>query len=242
MQALKESGFEDNTLVMFLSDNGIAVPFAKCNVYLASTLTPWIVRWPGRVKGKTADRKHFISGIDFLPTILQATGIKGPKKMDGTSFTALLDGKSQSGRDMVFTQIDSKAGGASVPMRCVQNGKYGYIFNAFSDGTYWYRNNNEGMSMKAMNESAKTNEYIAGRVKMFRYRVLEEFYDMEKDPDCLLNLIDDDKYKKPLDKLRGQLSTWMKRTADPVLPAFEKRYDEKARKAALEAVYGRPKG
>ncbi len=241
MQALCESGFEDNTLVMFLSDNGIAVPFAKCNVYLASTLTPWIVRWPGRVKGKTADRKHFISGVDFLPTILEATQVKGPKKLDGVSFVPLLDGKSQAGRKMVFTQIDNKAGGASVPMRCVQNGKYGYIFNAFSDGTYWYKNNNEGMSMKAMNESAKTDEYIAGRVKMFRYRVLEEFYDMEKDPDCLVNLIDDDKYKKPLDKLRGQLSAWMKRTGDPVLPAFEKRYDETARKAALEAVYGRPK-
>lgn len=39
MQALKESGFDDNTLVMFLSDNGIAIPFAKCNAYLASTLT-----------------------------------------------------------------------------------------------------------------------------------------------------------------------------------------------------------
>jgi len=46
MQALKDLGFEENTLVMFLSDNGIAIPFAKCNAYLASTRTPWIVRWP----------------------------------------------------------------------------------------------------------------------------------------------------------------------------------------------------
>ena len=50
MQALDESGFRDHTLVVFLSDNGIAIPFAKCNVYLASTRTPWIVRWPGVVK------------------------------------------------------------------------------------------------------------------------------------------------------------------------------------------------
>jgi N-sulfoglucosamine sulfohydrolase len=142
---------------------------------------------------------------------------------------------------MVFTQIDNKAGGASVPMRCVQNGKYGYIFNAFSDGTYWYKNNNEGMSMKAMNKAAKTDEYIAQRVKMFRYRVLEEFYDMEKDPDCLVNLIDEPKHKRSLNDLRSELAAWMKRTGDPVLPAFEKRYDETARKAALEAVYGRPK-
>lgn len=238
MQALKESGYEDNTLVMFLSDNGIAVPFAKCNAYLASTLTPWIVRWPGRVKPGAADRRHFISGVDFLPTILEVTGVKGPEKLDGVSFARLLEGKSQAGREMVFTQIDSKAGGASVPMRCVQDAKYGYIFNAWSDGSYRYRNNNEGMSMAAMNRAAAKDEKIAQRVKMFRYRVLEEFYDMEKDPDCLVNLIDSRKHKKALDKLRGELAGWMKQSGDPVLPAFEKRYDETARKAALEAVYG----
>ena len=241
MQALKESGYEDNTLVMFLSDNGIAVPFAKCNVYLASTLTPWIVRWPGKVKPNTADRTHFISGVDFLPTILEATGVKGLGKLDGVSFVPLLEGKSQAGRDMVFTQIDSKAGGAAIPMRCVQDGKYGYIFNAWSDGAYWYRNSNEGMSMKAMNVAAKTDKRIAERVKMFRYRVLEELYDMERDPDCLVNLIDNPAYKKACDRLCGEMAAWMKRTSDPLLAAFENRYDETARKAALEAVYGSPK-
>ncbi|MHC4626938.1 MAG: sulfatase-like hydrolase/transferase, partial [Planctomycetota bacterium] len=72
IQALKESGFENNTLVMFLSDNGIAIPFAKCNAYLASTRTPWIVRWPAVTKQSAVDRTHFISGIDFFPTVLEA--------------------------------------------------------------------------------------------------------------------------------------------------------------------------
>jgi len=238
MQALKESGYEDNTLVMFLSDNGIAVPFAKCNVYLASTLTPWIVRWPGKVKPNTTDGTHFISGIDFLPTILEAAGVKGPEKLDGVSFLPLLEGKPQAGRNMVFTQIDSKASGGAVPMRCVQDGKYGYIFNAWSDGSYVYRNNNEGMCMKAMNVAAKTDKEIAERVKMFRYRTLEELYDMENDPDCLVNLVDNPEQKKTLERLCGEMAAWMKRTGDPLLPAFEKRHDDAARKAALGAVYG----
>jgi N-sulfoglucosamine sulfohydrolase len=241
MQALKESGYEDHTLVMFLSDNGIAVPFAKCNVYLASTLTPWIVRWPGIVKPNSIDHTHFISGIDFLPTIVEAAGIKGPEKLDGLSFLPLLEGKTQAGREMVFTQIDSKAGGASVPMRCVQNGKYGYIFNAWSDGSYWYRNNNEGLSMRAMNAAAKTNKEIAERVKMFRYRILEELYDLEKDPDCLVNLLGKPEHRKTVERLSGEMESWMKRTNDPLLPAFIKRYHQKARKTAMEAVYGPPK-
>jgi len=40
LKALEESGFSDNTLVMFISDNGLAVPFAKANCYLNSTKTP----------------------------------------------------------------------------------------------------------------------------------------------------------------------------------------------------------
>jgi N-sulfoglucosamine sulfohydrolase len=44
MQALEESGYKENTLVIFMSDNGIAVPFAKCDNYHASNRTPWIVR------------------------------------------------------------------------------------------------------------------------------------------------------------------------------------------------------
>jgi N-sulfoglucosamine sulfohydrolase len=102
MQALKESGFARNTLVMFLSDNGIAIPFAKCNAYLASTRTPWIVRWPG-VAGKNAvEKEHFISGIDFFPTVLEAAGLPVPKGLDGSSFMPLLKGKKQPDRDKVY--------------------------------------------------------------------------------------------------------------------------------------------
>ncbi len=40
MQALDESGMADDTLVIFISDNGIAVPFAKCNAWFHSSRTP----------------------------------------------------------------------------------------------------------------------------------------------------------------------------------------------------------
>jgi len=46
MRALRESGNAKNTLVMFLSDNGMALPFSKTNCYLHSTRTPWIASWP----------------------------------------------------------------------------------------------------------------------------------------------------------------------------------------------------
>ncbi|MHC4642955.1 MAG: sulfatase family protein [Planctomycetota bacterium] len=238
MQALKESGFDKNTLVMFLSDNGIAIPFAKCNAYLASTRTPWIVRWPNAVKEGTVDKRHFISGIDFFPTVLEAAGLPVPKDLDGFSFLPLLKGRKQSGREKVFTQIDMKAGGDAVPMRYVQDKRFGYIFNPWADGKFWYRNNNEGLTMKAMVEAAQTDPYIAQRVKMFRYRAAEEFYDLKNDPDCLNNLVGKAGFDTELKKMHTQLHNWMKLTGDPLLPAFENRNSPEKLRSALIEIYG----
>lgn len=241
MQALEESGMAEHTIVMFLADNGIAIPFAKCNTYLASTRTPWIVRWPKVVEANSENKLDFISGIDFLPTVLEAANIPLPSQLDGRSFIPLLKGQAQEGRKRVFTQIDSKAGNAATPMRCIQNGKYGYVFNAWSDGQYWYRNNNEGIVMKAMQEAAKEDPDIKARIKLFRYRELEELFDLEKDPDCLTNLIHNPEYEEIKLKLSIKLYDWMQKTNDPLLPAFRNRHHEQKRKAALEKVYGPPK-
>jgi N-sulfoglucosamine sulfohydrolase len=238
MQALRESGFDNNTLVMFLSDNGIAIPFAKCNAYLASTRTPWIVRWPGVTRQGAVDKTHFISGIDFFPTVLEAVGLPTPKGLDGMSFLPLLKGGEQSGRDKVFTQIDMKAGGDAVPMRCVQDKRFGYIFSPWADGEFWYRNNNEGLTMKAMVEAAAARPDVAERVRMFRYRAAEELYDLKKDHDCLENLAGKPAFENELRKRQNELGDWMKRTGDPLLAAFENRNSPEKLKSALTDIYG----
>ena len=98
MRALRESGQAENTLTMFLSDNGMALPFSKTNCYLHSTRTPWIVIWPGKIEPGTVDNRHFISGIDFMPTALDAAGVPQPEGMDGFSFLPILLGQQQAGQ------------------------------------------------------------------------------------------------------------------------------------------------
>lgn len=241
MQALEESGFAKNTLVVFMTDNGIAIPFAKCNTWFHATKTPFLFRLPGVIKEGIRDNSHFVSAVDLLPTFLDLTGVKGPEKLDGKSLLSILKGGTESGRDHTFTQIDKKAGGAPVPMRAVQNSKYGYIYNPFSDGKLMYRNNNEGMTMDAMNKAAKTDEFIASRVKMFRYRVPEEFYDLEKDPDCIHNLIDKPELQSVIKTMRQKLETWMVETNDPMLEAFRNRDNREKVDAVIEATYGKSK-
>ena len=69
---------------------------------------------------------------------------------------------------------------------------------------------------------------VAARVKLFQYRVLEEFYDFKNNPDALHNLIDDPIYKQEIQNMRETLLEWMRKTGDPALEAFENRTSPQA--------------
>lgn len=221
LQALDESGLADSTLVIFLSDNGISMPFAKSNCYLTSSHTPCIVRWPGKVAAGSTDEANFVSGVDFMPTILEAVGVPAPAKMDGRTFLPLLTGGTQADRDHVFTSYNDTSVRDSFPMRCVQTARFGYIFNGWSDGTKEYRAESmTGITFNAMSAAAATNPAVAQRVEFFLHRVPEELYDLQKDPNALHNLIGDPKYETEVRELRNRLAEWMKRVNDPLLSGF----------------------
>lgn len=224
LQALEEAGLADQTLVMFMSDNGMALPFAKTNCYRASTRTPWIVRWPGKVKPGTVDSRHMISGIDLMPTLLAALRLPPVEGMDGRSLLPVLEGRNQEDRDRVFTVFHATAGKGDYPMRSVQDHRFGYIFNAWADGKTEFRNESQsGLTMKAMSAAARTDEAVAARVKHFLYRAEEEFYDYETDPCALKNLIDDPRHRSRIEAFRKELHQWMLAVKDPLLAKYETR-------------------
>ena len=92
LQALENSGEADKTVVMFMSDHGMPLPFAKTQLYHHSTHTPWMVRWPGITQPGSVDKQHMISAVDFLPTVLDITGGKHPKRLDGRARGDALEG------------------------------------------------------------------------------------------------------------------------------------------------------
>lgn len=222
LRALKESGQEENTLVMFLSDNGMAFPFAKTNCYLTSTKTPWIVRWPGKIKPGVVDEEHFISGIDFMPTILETVGLPKADGLDGRSFLDLLLGQTQANRSRVFTVFNQTAAKKDYPMRSVQNKRFGYIYNDWSDQENVFINESQsGLTFKAMQQAAEHDEVISKRVSFFQYRVKEELYDFEKDPDALVNLIAEPEYSHVVNDSRKELLQAMSSTNDPITSSFQ---------------------
>jgi N-sulfoglucosamine sulfohydrolase len=235
LKALDESGDRDHTFILFLSDHGMPFPFAKTAVYHHSTRTPLIVCQPGAVKPNSIDARHMVSAVDFLPTILDAAGIKHPDGIDGRSFYPLLGGARQEGRDMIFKDYNECAGRVRQPMRSVQTRKYCYIFNPWSDGKAVVKTATQGtLTYHKMKELAKTNKHLAARLELFDHRVVEELYDIEKDPDSLNNLIDDPRHAEVADRLRKALEDWMVKTGDHALSPFRNRRDKKALAAYMK--------
>lgn len=238
LAALEASGRADETLVLFLSDNGMALPFAKTNCYLNSTKTPWIMRLPGVTEAGAVDDQHFVSGIDWLPTVAELCGVTVGRRVDGRSLLTLLRGDDQDGRDRVFTEFNETSGTRSFPMRCVQDGRFGYIFNAWSDGVRAFQNESmSGRTWSAMRKAGRTDRAIAARVELFEHRVREELYDFSEDPDALRNLIDDPRYAGEADRLRQQLARHLRDSDDWALEMFKLAMgdDEAGLTAAVDA-------
>ena len=86
LDALEKSGQAKKTMVVFLSDHGMPLPFAKTQLYHHSTRTPLMVRLPGITQAGKVDKEHMVSVVDLLSTILETLGLAPPKRQDGRSF------------------------------------------------------------------------------------------------------------------------------------------------------------
>lgn len=226
LAALNASGVEENTIIIFLSDHGMPLPFVKTQLYHHSTRTPLMVRWPGVTKDGSVDDEHMVSTVDLLPTILDMLQMASPGGFDGTSFAAVLKGAKQPERTRVFKEHNENAGGQSTPMRAVQTKNWLYIFSPWSDGKRVMSGATAGTpTCRAMRVLAKTNAQVAARMDLFDHRVPEEAYEVRYDPDALTNLIAKPEHAAQVTMLEKALEDWMVKTNDPLLEVFRKRDD-----------------
>jgi arylsulfatase A-like enzyme len=112
MTLLDEKKIADNTLVMFLADNGGSgnggnepLRGSKSSMWEGGLRVPFIARWPGRIPaGKVTD--EFLTSLELVPTILAATGVTAPDgvKLDGFDMLPVLRGEMKSPRKAMFWQ------------------------------------------------------------------------------------------------------------------------------------------
>ena len=123
MTLLKELKIDDNTIVMFSSDNGptfnggsdsayfnSAGPFdgLKCSLKEGGIRVPMIVKWPGKIKA-AAVSDHVSSFDDVFPTICEIIGAETPKDITGTSFAHELLGKEgQKKKNVLYWEYGSQ--------------------------------------------------------------------------------------------------------------------------------------
>jgi len=128
---LKENGLDQNTLVMYMGDNGFSFGehglIDKRHAYEESMRVPMMVRCPSLIKGGSIT-EALVQNIDVGPTLLEYAGVSTPKTMQGTSFLGVLSGKSQGHREKIFYEYYWEYHFPQTPtMFAVRSGKYKYI-------------------------------------------------------------------------------------------------------------------
>ena len=128
---LKANGLDQNTLVMYMGDNGFSFGehglIDKRHAYEESMRVPMLVRCPAVVKGGSTT-EALVQNVDVGPTLLQYAGLATPSHMQGKSFLSVLGGRTNEHRDKIFYEYYWEYHFPQTPtMFAIRSGKYKYI-------------------------------------------------------------------------------------------------------------------
>ena len=195
-ESLKKHGFDENTVIIFTSDNGHFLHeyglYGKWLMYEQSLRVPLVVydpRLPQSARGQVRD--EFILNIDFAPTMLAMAGADVPDPMQGSDLTPLLRGETPDWRkDFLYEHTYSEAGDRTIPK-----------------------------SLGVRTERWKYVRFISETPPV------EQLFDLEKDPDELNNLVSSPEHRPVLDQLRARCDVLRSEWKDNV-PDYQEYQDE----------------
>lgn len=102
---LEESGLDENTIVVYTSDQGFYLGehgwFDKRFIYDESFKTPLMVKWPAVIEANSVNTQ-MVQNLDFANTFLDAAGLDAPSDMQGESLLPLFKGDNADFRDAVY--------------------------------------------------------------------------------------------------------------------------------------------
>ncbi len=221
LEALKQSGKADDTLVLFTSEQGSQFPGNKWTNWDTGLHTALIARWPGRTPaGKRTDA--LVQYADVMPTLLDiAGGDPSGHNYDGTSFARVLLGRNDDHRKFVYGLHNNIPEGPAYPIRTVSDGEYRYIRNLMPEEIY-IEKHMMGQSGKPVHNpywptwmaNASREQRIYNLVKRYMHRPAEELYYTAKDPYEMNNLADDARYAEIKARLAKELDRWMTSQGD----------------------------
>jgi N-sulfoglucosamine sulfohydrolase len=225
LDGLREAGNADDTLILYLSDNGRPFPGAKTNLYDPGLHLPLIVHAPGTDGDAVNDA--MVSFVDIAPTILDWADLP-QRALPGRSLLPLLGKSGASGWDRIFASHDFHEINQYYPMRSVRTRTHSYILNLAHPLDYPIAGDVEGSpSWKAIN--ARPDIRLGQRTQAaYLKRPAEELYDLKADPDELINLASEARAAAVLAQLREQLFRFRRETRDPWLSGQTSPYSQRS--------------
>jgi N-sulfoglucosamine sulfohydrolase len=218
VRTLVRGKIASDTIFIYTSDHGAALPFAKWSLYDAGIRVPLIIAWPGHLKpGSTSDA--MVCWPDLLPTFIELAGGKIPGGLDGRSFAGILQGTATTHRDRVFTTHSGDGDFCVYPIRSVRTRDWKYIRNLHPEFQYHTHMSralgpHRPLFWDTWLDAAKTNPAAAAVVNRYIQHPAEELYDLAADPFELRNLATDPKNAERLAAMRSDLDAWMKQQGD----------------------------
>ncbi|MEX0794609.1 MAG: sulfatase [Pirellulaceae bacterium] len=216
VEILKEAKVYDDTLIIYISDHGIAFPGGKTTTYEPGLNSPCIVRAPD------ADRRGIrnqamVSWIDLTPTILDfADALPEKSEIQGRSFLPILEQEQPEGWDEVYASHTFHEITMYYPMRVVRSGKYKLIWNIAHPLPYpfasdlWAAPTFQDIYKKGL------DEYYGPRtVRRYIHRPEFELFDVESDPLEANDLAQVERHAEVLQEMKGKLQAFQKKTKDP---------------------------
>lgn len=211
IQLLKKHNLYDNTLIIFISEQGSQFAGGKWTNWSAGVKSAMIAKWPGKIKPKT-QTNAIVQYEDILPTLVDIAGGKKLNGIDGNSFYKLLKGESNTHWKYAYHVHNNVPEGPAYPIRSISDGKYRLIWNLTPEKEYVEKHIKNAKWFKSW-EKEQTKE--AGLIlNRYKFRPEFELYDIEKDSVEFNNLINDVKYKDKISVLKKELVYWMKSQGD----------------------------
>jgi arylsulfatase A-like enzyme len=211
---LQEQHIADNTILIFMSDNGRPFPGSKTRLYDRGVKTPFLIKWPKGISRSGIICNSLISSIDIAPTLLKLAGVESSSSIQGESFERLLQQPQTPFRSFIFTEHNWHDYEAYE--RAVRTLNFLYIMNLRPK----FANQGPLDAVNSPSFRALMNARTTGTLTRIQQDIFisprpsEEFFLVTKDPEQQNNLIKNPKYKMDVLRLRKILLTWQKETGD----------------------------
>jgi N-sulfoglucosamine sulfohydrolase len=214
---LKRRGMWEDTLVVFLSDNGIPFLNAKTTIYDAGIHLPLLMHRPGQKPGLR--NPNLVDWTDILPTLLDWAEIRvNAGKRRGRSVLPIIEEECELPNwSSIFASHTFHEITTLYPVRVLRNRRFKYHKNVlwkldfpFSSDLY---------ASKTFSGIRRSGDLRIGERSLHDYlqRPLELLYDISVDPHEIHNLADDPAYAETLTQMRAEVEAWQRATDDPWL-------------------------